>query len=311
MRKFDFDGKTCVITGAASGIGAALALDLAARHTSLALVDRDEAGLAKVAAAARAASATNTSATNTSATNTSATDVSATNTSAADVSTHVVDLSDRGDRLDLAEQVLDRHGRVDLLINNAGVALGGQLHEVSLDDIDWLLEINLRAVIAITKAFLPRLMVNPGAHIANISSLFGLVAPPGQTAYATSKFAVRGFTEALRHEMARRGVGVTVVHPGGVKTNIAVNARIGAHALAAQSAASPAAPNPADEIQRARDQINSRLTLPPEKAAAQILDAIRRRKPRLVITGTAKSLDVLARLAPGRYWSIVDRLDRR
>ncbi len=275
MRKFEFGGKTCVITGAASGIGAALALDLAARRAALALVDRDAVGLEKVAAAAREAGAVG-------------------------VSTHVVDLSDRGDRLDLAADVLARHGAVDLLVNNAGVALGGQLHQVSLADIDWLLEINLRAVITTTKAFLPQLMGNPGAHIVNLSSLFGLAAPPGQVAYATSKFAVRGFTEALRHEMRHYDVGVTAVHPGGVATNIAVNARLGAGVATADDA----------EIERGRAQINSRLTLPPARAAALIVDAVHRRKPRLVITGTAKVLDVLTRITPGHYWSLVERLDR-
>jgi short-subunit dehydrogenase len=277
MRDFAFDGTVCVVTGAASGIGAALALDLAARNTALALIDRNEAGLDKVAAAVREAGAV-------------------------DVATHLVDLSDRGDRTDLAAEVLDRYGRVDLLVNNAGVALGGLLHEVSLDDIDWLLEINLRAVITMTKAFLPAVMANPGAHIVNISSVFGLVAPPGQVAYATSKYAVRGFTEALRHELAPRGIGVTVVHPGGVRTNIATSARIGAHVNAGA--------NVNAGVAQGRDQINSRLTLPPEDAAAQILDAVRRRRPRLVITGTARFLDRLARVAPGSYWSIVRRLDR-
>jgi short-subunit dehydrogenase len=271
MRDFEFDGTVCVVTGAASGIGAALALDLAARHTTLALVDRDEAGLEKVAAAAREAGAV-------------------------DVTTYLVDLADRGDRLDLAAAVIDRYGRVDLLVNNAGVALGGLLHEVSMDDVDWLLEINLRAVIATTKAFLPAVMANPGAHIVNVSSVFGLVAPPGQVAYATSKYAVRGFTEALRHEMGPRGIGVTVVHPGGVRTNIATSARIGAHVTV--------------DPTQSRDQVSSRLTLPPEKAAAQILDAVRRRRPRLVITGTAKFLDRLARVAPGSYWTVIRRLDR-
>jgi short-subunit dehydrogenase len=272
MQRFDFAGKTCVVTGAASGIGAALALDLAGRGAVLALIDRDAGGLDKTADAARAAGA--------------------------EVSTYVIDLSDRADRADLAARVLERHGTVDLLVNNAGVALGGRLHEVSLDDIDWLLEINLRAVITMTKAFLPALMANPGAHIVNLSSLFGLIAPPGQVPYATSKYAVRGFTEALRHEMAPYDVGVTVVHPGGVATNIAINARIGAGVVAS------------GDLKRGRDQINSRLTLPPEKAAAQIVHAIQRRRPRLVITVPAKVLDRLARIAPGRYWSIIAKLDR-
>ncbi|HEY2794815.1 MAG TPA: SDR family NAD(P)-dependent oxidoreductase [Micromonosporaceae bacterium] len=271
MKRFEFAGKVCVLTGAASGIGAALATDLAGRGAILALVDRDAVGLEKIADAARALGA--------------------------EVSTYLVDLSDRADRLDLAAEVLSLHGPVDLLINNAGVALGGQLHQVSMDDIDWLLEINLRSVITMTKAFLPQLMSNPGAHVVNLSSLFGLIAPPGQVPYATSKYAVRGFTEALRHEMRAHDVGVTVVHPGGVATNIAVNARVGAGVEAT------------GDLERGRDQINARLTLPPSAAAAQILSAVYRRRPRLVITFPAKVLDRLA-LAPARYWTVLSAASR-
>src|SRR4051794_26549034 len=200
MDRFAFAGRTCVITGAASGIGAALTLDLAKRRARLALIDRDAEGLARVAELAR-------------------------EIGAQDVSTHVVDLSDGGDRLDLAAEVAERHGGADLLVNNAGVALTGTFDEVSLADFDWLMEINLHAVIRMTKAFLPQLMSRPGAHVVNISSLFGLIAPPTQVAYVTSKYGVRGFSEALRHELAGT-VGVTVVHPGGIRTNIATSARL-------------------------------------------------------------------------------------
>jgi short-subunit dehydrogenase len=273
VRRFTFAGRTCVITGAASGIGAALALNLAKRRAVLVLIDRDADGLAGVAELAREVGA-----------------------AAAD--TYVIDLSDGGDRLDLAAAVASRHGGADLLVNNAGVALNGTFEQVSMADFDWLMEINLRAVVRMTKAFLPQLLDRPGAHLVNVSSLFGLIAPPSQVAYATSKFGVRGFTEALRHELAGR-VGVTVVHPGGIKTNIAANVRI-------------SGPDPGGErAARTRAFAAVALTMPPEEAAQQIVAAIQARKPRLVISRFAKGADILARLTPTRYWEVSQRLAGR
>ncbi|MEU7903950.1 SDR family NAD(P)-dependent oxidoreductase [Actinoplanes sp. NPDC049118] len=269
VNRFEFAGRTCVITGAASGIGAALALDLAGRGAVLALVDRDAEGLAKIAGQAR-------------------------EIGAKEVSTHVVDLSDGGDRLDLAAEVAARHGGADLLINNAGVALSGTFDEVSMADFDWLMEINLHAVIRTTKAFLPQLMSRPGAHVVNISSLFGLIAPPTQVAYVTSKYGVRGFSEALRHELSGT-VGVTVVHPGGIRTNIATSARLTVPDVDGSQAA------------RAAEFTRTALTMPPEEAARLIIAAVRARKPRLVITWAARMADVLARVAPGRYWNVLAR----
>ncbi|AGZ38900.1 SDR family NAD(P)-dependent oxidoreductase [Actinoplanes friuliensis] len=269
MDRFAFAGRTCVITGAASGIGAALTLDLAKRRAVLVLIDRDAEGLARVAELAR-------------------------EIGAKEVSTHVVDLSDGGDRLDLAAEVAARHGGADLLVNNAGVALSGTFEQVSLKDFDWLLEVNLHAVIRMTKAFLPQLLSRPGAHVVNISSLFGLIAPPTQVAYVTSKYGVRGFSEALRHELAGK-VGVTVVHPGGIRTNIATSARLtGADEDGTQAA-------------QAAEFTRKALTMPPEEAARQIIAAVQSRKPRLVITRAAKLADVLVRVAPARYWNVIQR----
>jgi len=273
VQRFTFGGRTCVVTGAASGIGAALTLDLARRRTVLVLIDKDPEELDRVARRAR-------------------------ELGAAQVDTYVIDLSDGGDRLDLAAEVASRHGGADLLINNAGVALSGTFDEVSMKDFDWLMEINLHAVIRMTKAFLPQLLSRPGAHLVNISSLFGLIAPPTQVAYATSKFGVRGFTEALRHELAGQ-VGVTVVHPGGVKTNIAANARLSGPDVDGEQAA------------KARAFAEAALTLPPEEAARQILAAVQARRPRLVITRPAKAADWLARLTPGHYWTVSQRALRR
>ncbi|MFI5494529.1 SDR family NAD(P)-dependent oxidoreductase [Actinoplanes sp. NPDC051859] len=269
MERFAFAGRTCVVTGAASGIGAALALNLAKRRAVLALVDIDGDGVERVAEQAR-------------------------QIGAKDVSTHVVDLGDGGDRLDLAAEVAERHGGTDLLINNAGVALSGTFEQVGMKDFDWLMEINLHAVVRMTKAFLPQLLERPGAHVVNVSSLFGLLAPPAQVAYATSKFGVRGFSEALRHELAGR-VGVTVVHPGGVRTNIATSARISGPDVDGEQA---------EQIKRFTELA---LTLPPEEAARQIIAAVQARKPRLVITAIAKAADLLVRFAPARYWSFLAR----
>ena len=277
MQRFAFAGRTCVITGAASGIGAALTLNLARRQAVLVLIDKDADGLARVAELARVG--------------------------AAEVSTYVIDLSDGGDRLDLAAEVAARHGGADLLINNAGVALTGTFEQVSMKDFDWLMEINLHAVVRMTKAFLPQLLSRPGAHVVNLSSLFGLIAPPTQVAYVTSKFGVRGFSEALRHELAGR-VGLTVVHPGGIKTNIAANARV--------SGPEGNAPDVSDEqAAKSRAFAEAALTMPPEEAARQIVAAIQARKPRLVISRAAKAADWLARLTPSRYWDVCQRVLRR
>ena len=274
MERFAFAGRTCVITGAASGIGAALTLNIAARRARLVLIDRDAAGLGRVAALAR-------------------------EVGAAAVDEHVIDLADGGDRLDLAASVASRHGGADLLVNNAGVGLTGTFEQNSMADVDWLLEINLHAPIRLTKAFLPQLLRRPGAHVVAISSLFGLLAPAGQVAYATSKFGLRGFTEALRHELRPRGAGVTVVHPGGIRTNIATSARI--------SGADP----DGEQAAMAREFTRKALRMPPEEAARQIVAAVQARRPRLVITREARAIDVMVRLMPARYWNLAERFAAR
>jgi short-subunit dehydrogenase len=274
MERFAFAGRTCVITGAAGGIGAALALNIAARKARLVLVDRDAGGLERVAALAR-------------------------EVGAPVVDKHVIDLADGGDRLDLAAEVVSRHGGADLLVNNAGVTLTGTFEQNSMTDFDWLLEINLHAPIRLTKAFLPQLLRRPGGHMVAISSLFGLFAPAGQVAYATSKFGLRGFTEALRHELRPRGVGVTVVHPGGIRTNIANSAR-------------RSTPDPDGALaEDARRFTERALRMPPEEAARQIVAAIQSRRPRLVITGQARAIDAMVRLMPARYWNLAERVANR
>ncbi len=271
MEPYRFAGRTAVVTGAASGIGEALAVQLAARGSDLVLVDRDEDRLAKVADRLRAVHP------------------------GLAVAAHVADLADEQQTDALAAMLAAEYPGTALLINNAGVALGGRFDQVTIEEFDWVMAVNFRAVVRLTHALLPVLKAHPGAHLVNVSSVFGIFAPAGQAAYAASKFAVRGFSEALRHELADDGVGVTVVHPGGVKTRIAESARTGSGISI-------------EEYERGREQFVKLLRMPPEKAAAQIMAAVERRRPRLLIGWSATVPDVLVRLVPGSYWKLVARL---
>ncbi len=263
-------GGVAVITGAASGIGAALALEFARRGMHLALVDLNAAGLAQTADGARALGA--------------------------DVSTHALDVADAAAVAALPAAVLAVHPRVTVLVNNAGVALGGLFEQVAPEDFDWLMNINFGATVRLTRAFLPVLAREPAAQLANVSSIFGIIAPPGQTAYAASKFAVRGFSESLRHELEMTGspVGVTIVHPGGVRTSISDNARL-ARGL--------------DAAQVAGERANWRrlLALAPEDAARIIADGIERRAPRVLVGKDAKGAAFIQRLFPIGYWKHIAR----
>jgi short-subunit dehydrogenase len=270
MDAYTFGGGTAVVTGAASGIGAALAAQLAARGSNLVLVDRDKERLDGVAADVRRAHPQLA------------------------VDTYVVDLSDDAATAEAAEALAAAHPGTTLLVNNAGVALGGRFDQVTLEEFDWVMAVNFRSVVRLTHAFLPALKAHPGAHLVNVSSVFGIFAPAGQAAYSASKFAVRGFSEAVRHELAENGVGVTVVHPGGIKTRIAESARTGSGVSV-------------EEYEQGRKQFTKLLTMPPEKAAAMIVEAIEKRRPRLLIGWSAKVPDVLVRLMPGTYWKLIAR----
>ena len=201
-------GAAAAVTGAASGIGRALAIELAARGCDLALADRDEAGLQAVAAEIAKAHS---------------------RTPSQKVSVHRVDVGDAGQIAGFAQAAIAAHPSLNILVNNAGVALLGQFHEIDQAQMDWLMNINFWGVVHSTRAFLAHLATRREAHIVNLSSIFGIVAPPGQTAYAAAKFAVRGFSESLRHELqaAASPVRLSVVHPGGVLTNIVRNSRAG------------------------------------------------------------------------------------
>lgn len=260
-----------VITGAASGIGRALALRLAQEPI---------AGIAISDANAEALSETEKLMGNPN----------------LKVTTHRVNVADEAEMSAFAEEVVKNHGRVTHVVNNAGVALGGSVKEVSHDDMRWLMSINFWGVVYGTKIFMPYLEKEKSAHIVNFSSLFGLIAPPGQAAYAASKFAVRGFTEALRRELEGTNISVSVVHPGGVKTNIANHAKIGEGVISTEK-----------EIQERKEKMNRNLShTTPEQAAEIIVNGIKTRNPRILIGSDARLLSLIGRLFPRRYFSIIN-----
>jgi short-subunit dehydrogenase len=252
----DLRDRVAVVTGAASGIGRALAAALAAKGCHLALVDVDAAGLAATATAA--------------------------GTPGRRVSTHLVDVADRAAMQALPDAVLAAHGRVHLLINNAGVALDGTFESLALDDVAWLLGVNLWGVIHGCAMFLPVLRREPEAHIVNVSSVFGLVGTPENSVYSASKFAVRGLSESLWAELAGSGIGVTCVHPGGVRTNIARSARL--HDESRR-----------DAVAAEFDRI-ARMT--PEAAASRIVAAIEAGVMRVRLGPETYLADWAKRLAP-------------
>lgn len=267
--KFRLEQSVAVVTGAAQGIGAALALELARRGCHLALVDNDLPRLSGTAAAARS--------------------------SGVRVSEHHIDIADADAIAALPVQVLQHHGRVNIVINNAGVAMMGSFDQLKLDEFEWLFNINFWGVVRTSKAFLPVLRKESDACLVNISSVFGLIAPAQQTAYAASKFAVRGFTDALRHELAGSNIGVAVVHPGGIRTRIAHNAR------RAEAFDSASADHRADEFFK-------RVKTTPQEAARRIVDGIEKRARRILIGGDASVIDWLSRLAPIGYWRVLRKM---
>jgi NAD(P)-dependent dehydrogenase (short-subunit alcohol dehydrogenase family) len=277
----NFENRTAVITGAASGIGRAIAISLAGRGCNLALADLNDAGLSETARMAHLA-------------RTDPTKQTAPRT-ALRISQHHLDVADRRAVAALPQVVIAAHLGVDILVNNAGVAVGGMFEAVSEEDFEWLFEINFWGVVRMTRAFMPLLRKSDDARVVNLSSIYGLISPPGETSYSASKFAVRGFSNSLRHELAGSKVGVTVVHPGGVATSIADSARVPKDM-------------PPQEIARRRALAKKALTMPPAAAGEIIVKGIERRSERVLVGNDAKFLALLERLAPVSYWKMFMRL---
>jgi short-subunit dehydrogenase len=264
---WDLTGGVAVVTGAGSGIGRELAKRLAREKMALALADINEATLKET--------------------------LTQIGDAGVSISSHVLNVADAKQVEQFAADVLARHQRVTLLINNAGVAMHGTFEELSIADLEWLMGINFWGMVYGVRNFLPILKQQPQSHIVNLSSIFGIISPAGQTAYCASKFAVRGFTEALMHELEATTVSVSCVHPGGIKTPISRNARLGASANAAFHAAGVTL----FEKRLARTS--------PETAAARIVDGVKRGEPRILVGKDAIQLERMSRLFPVRYWGIM------
>ncbi|WP_181311632.1 SDR family NAD(P)-dependent oxidoreductase [Nocardioides campestrisoli] len=267
------DGKVVAITGAASGIGRALAVEAAGRGAALALSDVDEAGLAETGRVA-------------------------TGVGAREVLLDRVDVSDRDAVAAWADRVAEHFGRVNVVVNNAGVALAGDFTDLDPGDMEWIMGINFWGVVHGTRSFLPHLIASGDGHVVNLSSLFGLMSMPGQSLYCAAKYAVRGMSEALREELIVAGhpVGVTVVHPGGIRTAIARNARV----------ADP------DDKQRTADFFDRKLArTDAEEAARVILDGMLAGKARVLVGADAHLVHHFAKTLGARYQDVVARVARR
>jgi short-subunit dehydrogenase len=266
-----FERRVAAITGAGSGIGRALALELAKSGAEVALADINETTAAETAEMARKFGVKATSA--------------------------ALDVANRGAVYAWADRVVAEHDRVNLVFNNAGVALGSTLEGVGYEDFEWLMNVNFWGVVYGTKAFLPYLRTSGEGHIVNISSIFGIAAVPGNGTYNASKFAVRGFTEALRQELELTGgnVSATCVHPGGIKTNIARSSRVTAEMQRMLG----------DDLDAAKANFEKKFITSPEDAAKIILRAVRRNQRRVLVGPDAKLLDLLVRLFPTGYQRIV------
>ena len=257
-----------VVTGAASGIGRALAVAAAAAGARLALADRDGAGLAATAQQA-----------------------------GGDVSTTTLDVADRQAVQAFAGEVAARGG-ADVLVNNAGMGASGRVGDLTLATLQRTMDVNFWGVVHGTQAFLPQLLARREAALANLSSTFGFMGVPGQAAYCASKFAVRGFTESLRHEVRGTGLTVTVVHPGGVRTGIAAHSRVDF-------------PVGVEVLREALREWDAQTLTSPEDAAAEILRGIVAGSPRILIGDDARFIDELARTRPEGHDDFVDSHLRR
>ncbi|HZX52022.1 SDR family NAD(P)-dependent oxidoreductase [Pseudomonas sp. XK-1] len=263
-------GKVAVITGAGSGMGRALAQLLAEEGCDLALADINEANLQSTA--------------------------DELSRHGRRISCHTLDVADRAAVYAFADDVLNQHGSAYLIINNAGVAVSQRIAELSYSDFEWIMGINFWGVVHGTKAFLPHLLQNNAGHIVNVSSIFGIISMPSQGAYNASKFAVRGFTEALRQELCSSKVVACCVHPGGIKTNIARAARFYQGI------------NGQRDADRAAADFDKLARTTPEQAARVIVDGIKAKRTRILIGNDARLLDWIQRLFPAAYPKLLAKL---
>ncbi len=258
-----------VITGSASGIGRALAIRFAKENIAgIAISDWNQTGLRQTAAEIEKLGVPVSS---------------------------QIDVSKLDQVQRFAAEVVERHGRVTHLVNNAGVGLFGTFEQVSIADIEWLMGVNFWGVVYGCKVFLPTLLEQDEAHIVNISSVFGFIAPEEQTAYCASKFAVRGFTESLRHEYRDTNLHVACVHPGGILTDIARNSKLGEN-------------TPEGWKSQGAKFFDRVARTTPEAAADTILEGIERKNPRILIGKDASQISLISRMFPARYLSVIERL---
>lgn len=267
-----FAGKVAVVTGAGSGIGQALALELGRSGASVAISDVDTEGLAVTEQRLKAIGAP--------------------------VKSDRLDVTERERFLLYADEVKDHFGKVNQIYNNAGIAFTGDIEITPFKDIERVMDVDYWCVVNGTKAFLPHLIASGDGHVINISSVFGLFAVPGQAAYNSAKFAVRGFTEALRQEMilAKQPVKVTTVHPGGIKTAIARNA------TAAEGV---------DSATLAQWFDTKMARTSPERAAQIILDGVAKNRARVLVGADAKVLDIVVRATGSGYQRILTSLSSK
>jgi NAD(P)-dependent dehydrogenase (short-subunit alcohol dehydrogenase family) len=279
-----FTDRVAAITGAGSGMGRSLALALAREGCHLALADSDAASLAETAQLAGAAAHGSVGA-------------------PLRVTTRVLDVADRTAMFAWADDTAAEHGRVNLVFNNAGVALSSTVQGMDYADLEWIVGINFWGVVHGTKAFLPHLKAAGEGHIVNTSSVFGLFAQPGMSGYNATKFAVRGFTEALRQELdlMRCGVSATTVLPGGIRTNIAQSSRIAKNMVGFMI----------EDEQQGRDKFEKLMITTADQAARVILDGVRRNRRRVLIGRDAHAADWIARVLPSTYQTLVVWQTRR
>lgn len=268
------NGKTTAITGAGSGIGRALALKLAEEGCGLAISDIDEKSLAETASLLSRYPVKTT--------------------------THIVDVADRQQVYRYADDAAERHGRIDMIINNAGVAVVDSVAGISYENFEWLMGINFWGVVYGTKAFLPHLLKQPEGHVVNISSINGIVTWPNHSPYCSAKFAVKAFTEVLLQEMDGTSIRVSCVHPGGIKTNIARNSRF---------------------VEAANKNLNSEKSIrifeekmahiTADKAAEIIVGGIKKNKRRIMVGVDAYLMDWLTRFFPVSFVKLMGFLTKK